>query len=119
MIDLVRRLWQTNRLLLIAFAVAATLTLFFAVRTAAFYIYWSGHQNVPIEGWMTIGYVAHSYRVPPLELQEALGFDRDDPNRHPLGRIARDMGISLDELINRVEAALGATREDAEEPGEP
>ena len=62
--NLVKRLWQTHRLLLIAFTVAAALTLFFAIRTTAFFIYWSNHQNVEIEGWMTIGYVAHSYRRP-------------------------------------------------------
>ncbi len=111
MVSLVSRLWQTHRLLLIAFAAAAALTLFFAIRTAAFFVYWANHQELPIEGWMTIGYVAHSYRVPPERLQEALGFDPRDPNRHPLGRIARETDVPLAELIDRVEAAIAALRE--------
>ena len=110
MTGLVKRLWRTHRLLLIAFTVAAVLTLFFAFRTVAFYVYWAGHQNLPVEGWMTIGYVAHSYRVPPEELQKALGFDPQRPNRHPLGRIAREAGIPLNEMIDRVEAAIAAAR---------
>ncbi|MBO6719529.1 MAG: hypothetical protein JJ913_16360 [Rhizobiaceae bacterium] len=118
MLTLVRRLWRDNRLLLIAFAVAAVLTLFFAVRTVAFYVYWAGHQNVAIEGWMTIGYVAHSYRLDPQDLQDALGFDPRQPNRHPLGRIARDMGVPLPDLIARVEAAIEAVREDMAQPGD-
>jgi hypothetical protein len=118
MISLVKRLWQTHRLLLIAFATALVLTLFFAVRTTVFFIYWAGHQNVPIEGWMTIGYVAHSYRLAPEELQDALGFDPHRPNREPLGRIAREMRIPLDELIDRVEAAIAAARAEMQDAKE-
>ncbi|MBO6725362.1 MAG: hypothetical protein JJ911_06835 [Rhizobiaceae bacterium] len=109
--NLVRQLWQNNRLLLIAFTVAVALTLFFAIRTAAFFIYWSNHQNVEIEGWMTIGYVAHSYRVPPPELQKAMGYDPRQPERRPLGRIARDTGEPLPRLIARVEAAIETARQ--------
>lgn len=108
---LIRQLWQNNRLLLIAFTVAAALTLFFAIRTAAFFIYWSNHQNVEIEGWMTIGYVAHSYRVPPPELQKAMGYDPHRPERRPLGRIARDTGEPLPRLIARVERAIETARQ--------
>ncbi|MEX0955802.1 MAG: hypothetical protein WDZ83_11400 [Rhizobiaceae bacterium] len=118
MISLVKRLWQSHRLLLIAFTAALVLTLFFAVRTTVFFIYWSGHQNVPIEGWMTIGYVAHSYRLAPAELQEALGFDPNSPNREPLGRIANEMRIPLDELIGRVEAAIAAARAGSQDANE-
>lgn len=112
---LVRHLWRNNRLLLIAFTVAAALTLFFAIRTAAFFIYWSNHQNVEIEGWMTIGYVAHSYRLPPEELQKALGYDPRKPERRPLGRIAQETGEPLPELIVRVEAAIEVARQELQE----
>jgi hypothetical protein len=118
MISLVKRLWQTHRLLLVAFAAAFVLTLFFAVRTTVFYVYWARHQNLPIEGWMTIGYVAHSYRLAPGELQEALGFEPSRPNREPLGRIAHEMRIPLDELIERVEAAIDAARAETQDANE-
>ena len=48
----IRTLWRTNRLLVIAFAIALSLTVVFGVRTAAFFIYWSAHQNMPVAGWM-------------------------------------------------------------------
>lgn len=59
---------------------------------------------------MTIGYVAHSYGLQPEELQQTLGFDPRSPNREPLGRIAHEMRIPLDDLIERVEAAIAAAR---------
>ena len=108
-------LFPAVSLLLIAFTVAAALTLFFAIRTTAFFIYWSNHQNVEIEGWMTIGYVAHSYRLPPEELQKALGYDPRKPERRPLGRIAQETGEPLPELIARVEAAIELARQEMQE----
>lgn len=102
----IRTLWRTNRLLVIAFAVALSLTVVFGIRTTAFLIYWSGHQNVPVTGWMTAGYVAKSYRVDVEIVRQALGIDPNEADRRPIARIAADRGMSVFELIDDVNEAL-------------
>jgi hypothetical protein len=60
-----KRLWRQNRWLTIAFALTLTLALVFIIRAGVFFVYWQQHQDEPIEGWMTVRYVARSYRVDP------------------------------------------------------
>lgn len=104
-------LWTRHRLLTIAFSLALLLTLFFTVRTVAFYVYWAGHRNLPVEGWMPVGYVARSYGLPPEDLQAVLGIERGD--RRPLAQIARERGVPLSTLIGEVEAAIAEARAQA------
>jgi len=106
--ETIRTLWRSNRLLVIAFAVALTLTVVFGIRTTAFLIYWSNHQNVPVAGWMSAGYVAKSYRVDVKIVRESLGLDPDTHDRRPIGRIAADRGVPADVLIGEVNDALEA-----------
>jgi hypothetical protein len=115
--ETIRTLWRTNRLLVIAFAIALTLTVVFGVRTTAFLIYWSNHQNVPIAGWMPAGYVAKSYRVDIETVREALGLDPEAHDRRPIARIAKDRGVPVEVLISDVNAALKAA--EAQEAPEP
>lgn len=101
---LIRSLWRTNRLLVIAFALALCATVFFGVRTAAFYIYWSGHQYMPVEPWMPAGYIARSHHVDIEVIREVLGIEHGD--RRPIGRIARDRHVPVSTLINDINAVL-------------
>jgi hypothetical protein len=105
-IETLRTLWRTNRLLVIAFAIALSFTVVFGARTAAFYIYWSGHQNVPVAGWMPPGYVAKSHRVDIEVVREALGLDPQARDRRPIARIAHDRGVPVQSLIRDVNEAL-------------
>jgi hypothetical protein len=90
-----RTLWRTNKLLVIAFAIALSLTVVFGIRTTAFLIYWSTHQNEPVAGWMPAGYVAKSYRVDIELVREALGLDPQARDRRPIARIAADRGVPV------------------------
>ncbi|MBW8318069.1 MAG: hypothetical protein K0M47_01450 [Rhizobium sp.] len=113
-------LWQRHRLLLGAFLGATLIALYFASRFLLSVLYWSdpAHRNQPLEGWMTIGYVAHSYDVPRDRLVELLGLQPpDDPDRKArptLERIARDRGQPLETFENDIEVAIARLR--AEEP---
>ncbi len=104
--DTIRTLWRTNRLLVIAFAVALSLTILFGARMTASLIYWSGHQNVPVAGWMPAGYVAKSYRVDIEVVRTALGLDPDLRDRRPIARIAADRNVPVDQLIRDVNETL-------------
>ena len=105
-----RTLWRTNRLLMIAFAIALFFTVVFGARTVAFYVYWSGHQNVAVAGWMPPGYVAKSYRVDIAVVRQALGLDPQARDRRPIARIARDRGVPVQDLIRDVNEALAKAK---------
>ncbi|GAB4349366.1 MAG: hypothetical protein Kow0026_04730 [Oricola sp.] len=108
--ETIRTLWRSNKLLVIAFAVALSLTVLFGVRTTVFLAYWSTHRNLPVEGWMPPGYVAKSHGVDVEVVREALGLDPDRRDRRPIARIARDRGVPPDQLIRDVNEALKAAR---------
>jgi hypothetical protein len=80
------------------FLLFAGFTAFHAVHVARGVIHWRARRDEPIRGWMTVGYVAHSYRVPPHVLYLALGLPHRPPDRRPLRNIARAQRRSLDEL---------------------
>lgn len=82
-----------------AFAFALAFTGYHVVRAVANAVYWHQHRDEPIEGWMTVGYVAHSYRVPPHVLQMALGLPPAPPDRRPLDHVAADQGRSEARLV--------------------
>ena len=82
--------WRQSMMLLI-FALVVTVTVLFAVRTVRRAIYWRQHHDEVIRPWMTVPYVAHSYRVPPPVLYEALGIPHrpGDLGDRYLGRVDR------------------------------
>jgi hypothetical protein len=73
-------------------------TAYFAVRTIRPAIYWHYHQDEPINGWMNVEYVAHSYKVPPHVLYIALGLPHKPPDKRPLRDIAASQGRSVDDV---------------------
>ena len=68
------RIFRSAPLLASAFAVALLLTLWFGGQSIARAIYWADpqHQNQDVAGWMTVGYIARSWQVPPSELASEL-----------------------------------------------
>ncbi|MDF1607447.1 hypothetical protein PZ897_04595 [Hoeflea sp. YIM 152468] len=117
------KLWRHNRWLTVSFLITLTLALFFIIRAGVFFIYWQNHADEPIEGWMTVRYVARSYRVDPRIVHDAINLPEKTPDRRPLIKIAREQGRPLDALtaaiIHAVEtdrAALGRPPGDASSP---
>lgn len=105
-----KRLWRSNRWLTLSFLLTLTLALIFIIRAGVFFVYWQNHADEPVEGWMTIRYVAHSYRVEPKIIHDALGLPRTGPDRRPLIKIAREQGQPLDALTSAILAAIEADR---------
>jgi hypothetical protein len=90
------------------------LTGLFAVRTVRRAMYWRAHREEVIRPWMSIPYIAHSYRVPRHVLYQALGIPSQPHDRRPLKQIAREQNRSVDEVISAVQDAI--TRERANHP---
>lgn len=93
-----KKLDRRQIILLAAFVLTLGVATIFIVRTVQPIIYWRLHRDEPIKGWMTVGYVAHSYHVPPHVLYKALGLPHRPPDRRPLRDIARAQGRSMDEM---------------------
>ncbi|MBB6469770.1 hypothetical protein HNQ96_005664 [Aminobacter lissarensis] len=100
-----------NLILLAAFVTALVASGFFAVRLTVNTIYWSSHRDEPIEPWMTVGYVAHSYNLEPKALFGALDLPIGVSDRRTLGDIASAKGVSFEVLKSTVEASIRRSRQ--------
>ena len=105
-------------LVLLAFVLAVSVTGLFAVRTVRHAVYWRFHQDEPIRPWMNLGYIAHSYRVPPWVLSEALGLPLK-PDHRPIRVIAREQNRSVAEVTTILQNAIVHARPPYPPPGPP
>ena len=106
-----RRLGWQQWVVLGLFLVALVVAGLFGVRAIQRATYWRTHRDVPIRGWMTVPYVAHSYRVPPPVLYDALGIKPvPPPDRRPLRQIAREQNRKVEELISDLQEAIARER---------
>ncbi|VVT10587.1 conserved hypothetical protein [Sphingomonas sp. EC-HK361] len=110
----------TQWLLIACFVIVATVTAVAVVRTVREVRFWNAHRDEPIEGWMSIGFVAHSYHVPPYVLEQAIGLPPGPPPDHRrLARIAADTGVPLATLKARLLNAIVHVRPPYPPPGPP
>ena len=105
-----KRLGWKQWVLVAALALVVLATGLFAVRIVRRAIYWHAHRDEAIRPWMTIPYVAHSYRLPPHILYQALGIPQQLHDRRPLGQIAREQNRSVDEVISLLQETIGRER---------
>jgi hypothetical protein len=82
----------------LAFLVFVSVGVFFVVRAVRPAIYWHYHQDEPIRPWMSVGYIAHSYHVPPHVLYAALGLPHKPPDKRPIRDIARAQNRPVETL---------------------
>lgn len=92
--------------LVTAFALALTLAFLFAFRLLMWALFWPPSADGPIEGWMTVGYVAQTWDVPREVLAEAVGIEPGAHPRQSLSRIAEERRESLEAVIARLDAAV-------------
>jgi hypothetical protein len=106
-------------LVVLAFVLVVSFTGVFAIRTVRRAIYWHYHQDEPIGPWMSLGYVAHSYSVPPWILYQALGLPPKvgGPDRRPIREIAREQHRSVNEVIAILQDAIIHARPPYPPPG--
>jgi hypothetical protein len=114
-----KKLTWRQSVVAVAFLLSLSVAVFFVVRAVRPLIYWHYHQDEPIRGWMNLGYVAHSYHVPPHVLHSALGLP-DKPDRRPLREIAKEQNRSIDEIRTLLlEAIVQARRRYPSSPSPP
>jgi hypothetical protein len=106
-------------LLVLAFLAVVGFTGSQAMRTAELVAYWRQHRDDPIRPWMSLGYVAHSYHVPPHVLYEALGLPFEPRDRRPIARLAKEQRRADKDLIATLETAIAHARPPNPAPAPP
>jgi hypothetical protein len=108
----VRRLGWQQWVVLSLFLAALFVAGLFGMRAFRHAAYWRNHRDVPVRAWMSVPYVAHSYRVPPHILYQALGLKPvPPPDKKPLRQIAREQNRKVEELISELQDAIVRERE--------
>ena len=94
-----------------AFIFVVCFTGFYAYRTIERAAYWRAHRDQPLAGWMTVGYIAHSYHVPPPVLYDALDLEPKPPrDRRSLSQIAKEQNRSFEEIKTELEKVIADFR---------
>lgn len=106
-------------LVLVAFLLVLSFTILHAFRAVRETVYWRYHRDEPIRGWMTIGYVAHSYHVPTHVLHLALGLPDKPPDRRPLREIAKAQNRSMEDIRTALQDAIIQARPPYPPPSPP
>ena len=106
---MMKKLTWRQLVVALAFLMSLSLAILFVVRAVRPMIYWHYHQDEPIRGWMTMGYVAHSYHVPPGVLHQALGLP-EKPDRRSLREIAKAQNRSMEEITTALLGAIARAR---------
>jgi hypothetical protein len=111
-----KRLSWRQWVVVAAFLLAIAGTGIFATRTVRRALYWQAHRDEPIREWMSVRYVAHSYRVPPPVLYQAIGLPPQPHDRRPLREIARERNLPVEDLVKQLEDAIARFRSQAPVP---
>ena len=105
-----KRLGWKQWVAIAALALVVAVTALFAVRTVRRAMYWRLHRDEVIRPWMSVPYVAHSYRVPPHVLYEALRIPPMTRDRRPIKEIAREQNRPVDAVISDLQNAIARER---------
>lgn len=100
--------WRRHRPLVVALGLALLVTLFFGVRLVRHALFWE--PDMPLQGWMTIGQIAHSYDVPREDLAAALGLEPGIYRRLTVDEIARQTGRTVPEVEEALLEAIAKSR---------
>ncbi|MCB2137408.1 MAG: hypothetical protein KDE08_15945 [Rhodobacteraceae bacterium] len=108
----VRHLWARHRIAFVAFLLALSVTVFFAARLLFFLVYWAdpARQDQDIAGWMTLGYVARSWDIPPETLANGLGIPEGSARGHTLAELAAARGMPVVSFADEITAVIAAAR---------
>src|SRR5437667_8541212 len=105
-----KRTGRQKWIVVVAFTLVVLATGVFAVRTVRRAMYWRVHRDEVIRPWMSVPYVAHSYRVPPPILYEALHISPLLHDRRPIRDIAQQQNRPVDEVISVLQNAIARER---------
>ena len=107
-----RRFLLRNWPLLALFLAAGAVVLWLLVRmtVAAIYFHDPANADPDLKPWMTPRYIVRGYDLPPPLVAEVLGIVEQDRRGRPLGEIAAELGLTMEDLTARVRSAAAEHR---------
>ncbi len=95
-------------LIVLGFAISIALVAVFLIRS----VHYAArlHSQEPIQPWMSVPYVARSYKVAPSVLYQALELSPRPHDRRPLAAIARAQHRPVQAVITDLESAIQRAR---------
>lgn len=113
MIRWFRKIWAAAPVATVILLAGAAIGAFFVVRLVAFSIYWHdpANRDQALAGWMTPGYIAHSWHVPREVVLDALKAP-PPPGGHPLNlyELSDLLGVPVADLIAALDSAIADFR---------
>lgn len=104
-------------LVAVLFLVAVLVTSLFTIRAVRHASRLRARVDEPVRAWMSVPYIAHSHRVPPRILFQAIGVrPGPPPDRRPIREIARVQGRPVEELISELNEAIRRARQGSPTP---
>jgi hypothetical protein len=99
-------------LVAVLFLIAVLVTSLFTIRAVRQASRLRARVDEPVKAWMSVPHIAHSHRVPPRILFQAIGVPPGSPpDRRPIREIARDQGRPVEELISELNEAIRRARQ--------
>lgn len=89
----------------------AVVTLSITLLADAVYFNDPRHREESLKAWMTPRYVSLSYDLPPPVVRELFGIEKGADHPRRLDRLAENVGLSLDELTEKVRQASAQRRD--------
>jgi hypothetical protein len=106
----IKRLYRLAPLATVLLGLSLVLLLVFSTRFVLHLRDPRPPADMAISGWMTPGFVAHSWHVPPEVMAAALDMERKPGKPKTLDQIAQDRGIPVEQLIQMIEASISDFR---------
>lgn len=111
MIAKYKHLWRVAPIATALLSLSIVVLLIFTLRLGMFFFRPPPPKDVVIEPWMTPGFVAHSWHIPPDVMGAAMQIEpRKGGRPQNLEYIAEQKGIPVDQLIADIEAAIAEFR---------
>ncbi len=99
---------KTRQFLVGAFVLALLAAIFFSVNIIVQGIALTHANSGKIEPWMTVGYIARSLGLSAGEIDGAMGLSVPKGRAPTIEQLARDLGLTWDEMTLKIEQAIDA-----------
>jgi len=106
-----KHFWHVAPVATALLSISIILLVVFTLRLTVFFLRPPPPRDMTIQPWMTPGFVAHSWHIPPDVMAAVLQIEPNRSGRmQNLDHLAIERGIPVEELIKTIESAIAEFR---------